>query len=235
MSYRDDIAKGRRAHIDNENVAYDKDRDAFKTENLSSSNGSYGLATGGSATILEDSLKNWEDNMWDGAYIEILSGTGTGQVRKIASNTSNTITVSTSFDVAPDSTSVYRIFQNLIEILSVEQEIRDELSRPNEDILVPDTPAADTDYIVTVDMARGVSFVGALYSDVAPDSVKVEGSIDSTNFYEMDGIDIDVSTWSTSKLNVYKIEPYARYMRFVLHTGSSAPSKVIMIARGVRS
>lgn len=117
---------------------------------------------------------------------------------------------------------------------SLDKEIRDQLSLPNEDISAP-TPAADTDFIVTVDAARANAIVMALYSDVAPSSVTIEGSIDSTNFYAMDGIDVDVSSWSTSKFNVYKIDPYTRYVRVVLHTGSTAPTKIMMIIRGVRA
>ena len=110
MSFETDKAKGNRSHVDNEDVAYDENRDTFKVDILSSPSGAYGTATSGTTTTLTDTSKDWETDAWKDSYVEILSGTGNGQIRKIASNTGDTITVSTAFTTAPDSTSVYRIF-----------------------------------------------------------------------------------------------------------------------------
>lgn len=69
-------------------------------------------ATAGAATTLTDSAKNWPVNGWANSQVRIISGTGAGQIRSIASNTANVLTVSTAWTVNPDATSVYRIEGN---------------------------------------------------------------------------------------------------------------------------
>lgn len=62
----------------------------------------------GSGTSLEVT-----DDFYKGAEIEIIGGTGAGQRRTISasSKTNKSITVSTAFSPAPDTTSVFRIYQ----------------------------------------------------------------------------------------------------------------------------
>lgn len=69
----------------------------------------FGTAEGGTSTTVTDNDKNWTSNQWAGKILVISAGTGVGQVRKITSNTSNTITVDTAFLITPDSTSQYII------------------------------------------------------------------------------------------------------------------------------
>lgn len=74
-----------------------------------------GTATaGGTSTTLPDtdSGKNWTVNQWANFQVRIASGTGAGQIRTIASNTANTLTVSTAWTTTPDGTSVYHIEGN---------------------------------------------------------------------------------------------------------------------------
>ena len=66
-----------------------------------------GVATSGSATTLVNSGKNWTANQWTNYLVRIVSGTGAGGIRQIASNTSTTLTINSS--TALDSTSVYEI------------------------------------------------------------------------------------------------------------------------------
>lgn len=66
----------------------------------------WGTATGGSTTTLIDTTKNWEVNQWVGKAFHIYLGTGVGQTRVVASNTSNTLTWVT-VGTAPDTTSEY--------------------------------------------------------------------------------------------------------------------------------
>lgn len=66
-----------------------------------------GVATSGSATTLVNSGKNWTANQWTNYQVRIVSGTGAGGIRQIASNTSTTLTINSS--TALDSTSVYEI------------------------------------------------------------------------------------------------------------------------------
>lgn len=68
-----------------------------------------GTADSAGSTTLVDSSKSWSTNAWQDKQIVIADGTGVGQARTIASNTSDTLTVDVAWDVTPDATSVYRI------------------------------------------------------------------------------------------------------------------------------
>lgn len=72
---------------------------------------SNGTATAGAATTLTDSSKTWAVNQWTEYQVRIVSGTGAGQVRRIASNTATALTVS-GWNTNPDATSVYVIEGN---------------------------------------------------------------------------------------------------------------------------
>ena len=116
----------------------------------------------------------------------------------------------------------------------IQEEERDQLSLPNEDINIQTSPSENTDYSVKIDVGRGNKVVCSLLSDQVPSSVKVYGSNDNTNFYEMDGISIDISSWNTSKYNVYEFELYTRYVKITLTTPDTAPTRVELYVKGVR-
>jgi hypothetical protein len=69
-------------------------------------------ATAGAASTLTDSAKTWPVNGWANYQVRIISGTGLGQIRTIASNTATALTTSAAWAVNPDATSVYRIEGN---------------------------------------------------------------------------------------------------------------------------
>ena len=74
-----------------------------------------GTASSGSTTNLVDTVERKEvDNYWKGGVIEIISGTGSGQKRDVASFTqsSGTLVPSPDFTTAPDSTSKYRVIKS---------------------------------------------------------------------------------------------------------------------------
>jgi hypothetical protein len=71
--------------------------------------GDNGTASGGGNNYLDDSSKSWTTNEWQNDTVAILSGTGAGQERVIASNTGTRLTVSVNWTTNPDATSVYRI------------------------------------------------------------------------------------------------------------------------------
>jgi hypothetical protein len=71
-----------------------------------------GTATAGGASTLTNSAKAWTTNQWTNYQIRIVSGTGAGQIRTIASNTGTVITVGTAWTTQPDATSVYSIEGN---------------------------------------------------------------------------------------------------------------------------
>lgn len=80
------------------------------------SNAGAGFATGtasaGAAAALTDAAKNWPVNGWTNAQVRIVSGTGKGQIRAIASNTATILTLASAWTVVPDATSVYVIEGN---------------------------------------------------------------------------------------------------------------------------
>lgn len=72
-----------------------------------------GSVSSSTATTLTDATKStWPTNGWTNYQVRILTGAGKGQIRTIASNTSNTITVSSAWTINPDATSTYRVEGN---------------------------------------------------------------------------------------------------------------------------
>jgi hypothetical protein len=75
-------------------------------------NGARGTATAGTSTTLTDTNQSMTTNVHASAFIRIIDGTGDGQYRQIASNTSTAFTVSVAFDVTPDNTSKYIVYSS---------------------------------------------------------------------------------------------------------------------------
>ena len=71
-----------------------------------------GTATAGGASTLTNSAKTWTTNQWANSQVRIVSGTGAGQIRTIASNTGTVLTTSAAWTTTPDATSVYSIEGN---------------------------------------------------------------------------------------------------------------------------
>lgn len=71
-----------------------------------------GTATAGGASTLTNSAKTWTVNQWINSQLRIVSGTGAGQIRTIASNTATALTTSAAWTTAPDATSVYSLEGN---------------------------------------------------------------------------------------------------------------------------
>ncbi len=71
-----------------------------------------GTATAGGASTLTNSAKTWTVNQWTQSQVRIVSGTGAGQIRTIASNTATVLTTSAAWTTAPDATSVYSLEGN---------------------------------------------------------------------------------------------------------------------------
>ncbi|MBP9802470.1 hypothetical protein KBC40_02690 [Patescibacteria group bacterium] len=62
-----------------------------------------------SVTTLTDTTKVWADNNWANYIVTITSGTGVEQTLRIASNTSDTLSLVGSWSTIPDATSTYAI------------------------------------------------------------------------------------------------------------------------------
>jgi hypothetical protein len=70
-----------------------------------------GTASSATATTLVNSTKTWATNQWANSQVRIVSGTGAGQIRTIASNTATALTVA-AWTITPDATSTYQISGN---------------------------------------------------------------------------------------------------------------------------
>lgn len=72
-----------------------------------------GTSTGTNTTsTLNNTGKAWTVNQWANFQVRILTGTGAGQVRTIASNTATALTLSAVWTITPDATSTYIIDGN---------------------------------------------------------------------------------------------------------------------------
>lgn len=71
-----------------------------------------GTTTSATSTTLANSAKSWATNQWRNYQIRIKAWTWIWQIRTIASNTWNTITVSSAWTTTPDTTSQYSIEWN---------------------------------------------------------------------------------------------------------------------------
>lgn len=69
-----------------------------------------GTASAGGSNTLTDASKAWVANSMKGFTIHITAGTGSGQKRKIKSNTSTQVTTADTWVTNPDATSVYAIY-----------------------------------------------------------------------------------------------------------------------------
>jgi hypothetical protein len=69
-----------------------------------------GTATSGGATSLTDTANTWTVNEYVGDFLVITGGTGSGQVRRITSNTANALTVAT-WTTNPSSDSTYELYE----------------------------------------------------------------------------------------------------------------------------
>jgi hypothetical protein len=69
-----------------------------------------GTSTGGNTqTTLNDTTQTWMPNQWAGRTVQIISGTGVGQVRTITGNTDTQLTLATPWGTIPDTTSRYSV------------------------------------------------------------------------------------------------------------------------------
>jgi hypothetical protein len=68
-----------------------------------------GTATSGGASTITDSTKSWAVDRWKNYAVRIMAGTGAGQIKPIASNTSTALTVVGTWATTPDNTSVFSI------------------------------------------------------------------------------------------------------------------------------
>lgn len=72
--------------------------------------GDSGTATAGAAKTLTNTNKTWGVNRFSGWQVKITGGTGSGQVKQIATNTNTVLTVDGNWITNPNNTSTYVIY-----------------------------------------------------------------------------------------------------------------------------
>lgn len=81
-----------------------------------------GTATAGGASTLTDSGKSWTVNAYARYTVKIVSGTGSGQTRIIASNTGTQLTTTVAWTTNPNATSHYEIEEPMDMIVPYDDE-----------------------------------------------------------------------------------------------------------------
>ena len=96
-----------------------------------------GTASSGTDNTLVDTGKSWVTNEWENYGVKITGGTGEGQSRTIASNTNDTLTVTSNWDDNPDNTSTYEVYGDDIKTtITVENnDIKDNYRYPREEYI----------------------------------------------------------------------------------------------------
>lgn len=72
-----------------------------------------GTSSGSNTAVnFNDTTKTWTTNVYVGGAVKITGGTGSGQTRIIASNTSTQLNVVDAWGTIPDNTSTYQIYES---------------------------------------------------------------------------------------------------------------------------
>lgn len=78
--------------------------------------GDLGIVTHSGDFYLEDTTKDWQNNIFVGFMVWISRGTGESQVRTIKSNTKNTLTIDPPWTLLPDQKSQYVISRDIHDV-----------------------------------------------------------------------------------------------------------------------
>ena len=96
------------------NIAVGNDGETIMSQTGHNTYPCHGYVSSATSTTLTDTTKNWTNNY--GApddngmyYVTIVGGPGTGQIREVISNGTNTLTVDSPWQVIPGSSSVYSV------------------------------------------------------------------------------------------------------------------------------
>ena len=75
-----------------------------------------GVVTHSGESYLEDTTKDWQNNIFVGFMVWISRGTGEGQVRLIKSNTKNNLTIDQAWETLPDQKSQYLVSHDIHDV-----------------------------------------------------------------------------------------------------------------------
>ncbi len=81
-----------------------------------------GTATGGSTSTVENSAAPWTTNEVQTFFVEMTSGSASGDVREITSNTTTELTVAPVFSAAVANTDTYEIYQFEVKVFAYRQD-----------------------------------------------------------------------------------------------------------------
>lgn len=82
-----------------------------------------GTVTHSGEFYLEDTAKNWQDNIFTGFLVWIARGTGEGQVRLIKGNSKNNLTIDQAWTILPDIKSQYVISHDIHDVKILENQL----------------------------------------------------------------------------------------------------------------
>jgi len=72
-----------------------------------------GTSSGSNTSLtINDTTKSWSTNAYTNGAVQITAGTGSGQVRRVSTNTATQITLAQPWATIPDATSQYALFLN---------------------------------------------------------------------------------------------------------------------------
>ena len=72
----------------------------------------YKIVTTSTTTTLLDVSQSWTQDAYKGFWVSITAGRGLGQARRISANETNYLTVGIPWDITPDDTSTYSVYDN---------------------------------------------------------------------------------------------------------------------------
>lgn len=75
-----------------------------------------GIVSSATKNLIRDKSKDWKKDIYKGFPIWISRGKGEGQVRKVVSNTKDTLTVDEDWDIVPNSSSQYVLSFNIHDV-----------------------------------------------------------------------------------------------------------------------
>lgn len=177
-----------------------------------------GTATAGATTTLTDTGKAWTVNKYSNWDVEVLSGTGAGQRRRIASNTATVLTLAAAvtgnartgpFSVAPDATSVYRIIPSTDFLY---YQIGNATTFYKLDLVA--NPAAVWTLLTAAPAVTGAGSASDFSRFVAPGHIYLLRAVATNTVYVYD---IGLNTWATIAHFGSPLETFTTGASMVLH------------------
>ena len=118
-----------------------------------------GTSTGSNSQVrLFDTGQAWTTNAFVGYAVKMTGGTGSGQVRRIASNSATTLVLNEAWASLPDATSTYEIYPQYAYANKISQIRGEGLASDNPDFIQAEPGASDNvvDSSIVVSLGSGI-------------------------------------------------------------------------------